>query len=130
MANDQGKKLIIDDDWKQEAQKEKEILAEQEKQQAENADVEGSAGTLPPADFSSLVSMLGTQAFYAMGFIRTREDEEPVQDLLLAKYNVDLLGILQEKTQNNLSEEEHKILDETLQQLRMAFVQASNQPAK
>ncbi len=130
MANDQGKKLIIDDDWKQEAQKEKEILAEQEKQQTEAADVEGSAGTLPPADFTSLVSMLGTQAFYAMGFIRTREDEEPVQDLLLAKYNVDLLGVLQEKTQNNLSEEEHKILDETLQQLRMAFVQASNQPAK
>jgi hypothetical protein len=129
MADNQGKKLIIDDDWKQEAQKEKEVLLEKEKEQEEQPEATGSPGELPPANFSSLVSMLGTQAFYAMGFIRTHENEEPVQDLKMAKYNVDLLGILQEKTQNNLSDEEHKLLDETLQQLRMAFVQASNKPA-
>jgi Domain of unknown function (DUF1844) len=130
MADDQGKKLIIDDDWKQEAQKEKEILTEKEKQQQGEPETAGSVPSLPPADFSSLVSMLGTQAFYAMGFIRTREDEEPVQDLKMAKYNVDLLAVLQEKTENNLSDEEHKILDETLQQLRMAFIQASNPSPK
>jgi hypothetical protein len=128
MANDQGKKLIIDDDWKQEAQKEKEVLAEKETQQKEDTESAEGTPSLPPANFSSLVSMLGTQAFYAMGFIRTREDQEPVQDLQMAKYNVDLLGVLQEKTKNNLSEEDHKLLDETLQQLRMAFVQASSQP--
>lgn len=130
MTDDQSKKLIIDDDWKQEAQKEKEVLAQKETAQPENTDTAGSTPSLPPADFSSLVSMLGTQAFYAMGFIRTREDEEPVQDLKMAEYNVDLLGVLQEKTQNNLSDEDHKLLDETLQQLRMAFVQASSQSAK
>ena len=130
MADDKKAKLIIDDDWKQEAQKEKEILAQKEKQQQESSETEGRTASLPPADFSSLVSMLGTQAFYAMGFIRTREDEAPVQDLKMAKYNVDLLGVLQEKTKNNLSDEDQKLLDETLQQLRMAFVQASNPPAK
>ena len=130
MADDQGKKLIIDDDWKQEAQKEKEVLAEKEKQEKASPEGTDSAPSLPPANFSSLVSMLGTQAFYAMGFIRTREDEEPIRDLNMAQYNIDLLGVLQDKTQNNLSEEEHKILDETLQQLRMAFVQASSQPPK
>lgn len=130
MANDQGKKLIIDDDWKQEAQKEKEVLAEKETQQKEDTESAEGTPSLPPANFSSLVSMLGTQAFYAMGFIRTREDQEPVQDLQMAKYNVDLLGVLQEKTKNNLSEEDHKLLDETLQQLRMAFVQASSPSAK
>ena len=130
MADDKNAKLIIDDDWKQEAQKEKEILAEKEKQEQENPEATGPTASLPPADFSSLVSMLGTQAFYAMGFIRTREDEEPVQDLKMAKYNVDLLSVLQEKTKNNLSDEDQKLLDETLQQLRMAFVQASNQSAK
>ncbi len=130
MTDNQGKKLIIDDDWKQEAQKEKEVLLEKEKEkQEEQPQATGAPGELPPANFSSLVSMLGTQAFYAMGFIRTHENEEPVQDLKMAKYNVDLLGILQEKTQNNLSAEEDKLLDETLQQLRMAFVQASNKPA-
>jgi hypothetical protein len=124
---DQGKKLIIDDDWKQEARREKEILAEKEKQQKKQAETTDAPVSLPPADLASLVSMLGTQAFYAMGFIRAREDEEPVQDLLMAKYNIDLLGVLQEKTKNNLSDEEHNLLDETLQQLRMAFVQVSSQ---
>ncbi len=130
MADNQGKKLIIDDDWKQEAQKEKESLAEKEKLPKESGDTEGRAASLPPANFSSLVSMLGTQAFYAMGFIRTREDQAPVKDLQMAKYNVDLLSVLQEKTENNLSDEDHKLLDETLQQLRMAFVQASGQSPK
>ncbi|MCP4449891.1 MAG: DUF1844 domain-containing protein [Planctomycetes bacterium] len=130
MADNQGKKLIIDDDWKQEAQKEKESLAEKEKLPQESGDTERRAAPLPPANFSSLVSMLGTQAFYAMGFIRASEDQEPVQDLQMAKYNVDLLGVLQEKTKNNLSDEDHKLLDETLQQLRMAFVQASSPSAK
>jgi len=130
MADDKGAKLIIDDDWKEEAQKEKDILAEKEKQQQENPEAAEGAASLPPADFSSLVSMLGTQAFYAMGFIRTKEDEEPIQNLQMAKYNIDLLGVLQDKTKNNLSAEDHKLLDETLNQLRMAFVQASNPPAK
>lgn len=130
MADDQEKKLIIDDDWKQEAQREKEILAEKEKHEKETPEDAAGPTTMPPADFSSLVSMLGTQAFYAMGFIRAREDEEPIQNLPMAKYNIDLLGVLQEKTKNNLSDEDEKILNDTVQQLRMAFVQVSNSSDK
>ena len=69
--------------------------------------------------------MLATQAFYAMGMIKTREDEQPPQDLEMAKFNIDMLGVMEEKTKGNLTDEESKVLTDTLAQLRMLFVQVS-----
>lgn len=121
------KKLIIDDDWKAEAQREKEILAEQEKaaQPESGAEEGGEQGTLPPANFQGLISMFVTQAYLALGILRMKEDEEREPDLVMAKYNIDLIGVIEEKTKGNLSDEEAKMLEEVLSQLRMAFVQLS-----
>ena len=44
-------------------------------------------------------------------------------DLELAKHNIDLLEVLEEKTQGNLSENEKKLLDSVLYELRMRYVQ-------
>ncbi|MFC1760501.1 DUF1844 domain-containing protein [Planctomycetota bacterium] len=127
MADDQEKKLIIDDDWKQEAQREKEILAEQQKQAEETESVNdgGERGPLPPASFSGLVSVFTTQAYLALGLLRMQGEEERAPDLEMAKYNIDLLGVIEEKTKGNLDDEEAKVLSETLQNMRMAFVQLS-----
>jgi hypothetical protein len=130
MADDQEKKLIIDDDWKEEAKREKEVLAAKEKEakeEKEEAQTHGRSGPLPPAELSGLVSMLATQAFYALGLVRAQgEPEEEIEpDLEMAKFNIDLLGMLEEKTKGNLTDQEAKLLKETLSQLRMAFVQMS-----
>ncbi|HEG44434.1 MAG TPA: DUF1844 domain-containing protein [Phycisphaerales bacterium] len=126
---DEEKKIIIDDDWKQEAQKEKEELAAEQdaekEKQAEAAEQQGHQ--LPPADFSGLVSMFATQAFFALGLIRTKEDEneEKAPDLPLAKFNIDMIETIEKKTEGNLEKEEKELLDSTLHQLRMLFVQLS-----
>ena len=79
---------------------------------------------LPPAEVSGLISMLATQAYYAMGLIKTEDgDKEP--DLTVARYNIDMLGVLQECTKGNLNEEEQKLLDGTLEHIRMIFVQVA-----
>ena len=82
---------------------------------------------MPEANFSGLVSMLATQAFYALGLIRPEGDEskkvEP--DWTIAKFNIDMLGMLEEKCKGNLSSEEEQMLKSTLEQLRMLFVQLS-----
>ena len=129
---DEEKKLIIDDDWKAEAQREKEILAakeKEEKQEKAEAEAHGRSGPLPQAELSGLVSMLATQAFFALGLIRTQEeqDQEKEPDLEMAKFNIDILGKLEAKTKGNLTDQEDKLLKETLSQLRMAFVQLSKQ---
>ena len=126
MADNQDKKLIIDDDWKKEAQTEKEKLAEKEKTEPKGRAPSGKrAAALPEADFSGLVSMMATQAFFALGLIRVKGEPETPPDLEAAKFNIDLLGMLEEKTKGNLSEEEAGLLEQTLHQLRMAFVELS-----
>ena len=124
----QDKKLIIDDDWKEEARKEKEVLIEQERQDGEKKAEDQSSGRsapLPAADLSGLINMLATQSFFALGVVKTKEDEEPRKDLEMAKFNIDMLGIVEEKTQGNLTDQEASMLSDTLQQLRMVYVQVS-----
>ena len=127
MAKDQkkGKKIIVDEDWKAQAQKEKEILAAQEKAEHEKEAQEKKRPPLPPADFAGLVNTFTTQAFFAMGVLRTKEDKDIPADLQLAKYNIDMLEVLGTKTSGNITDEEKKMLDNTLHQLRMAFVKVS-----
>jgi hypothetical protein len=124
MAEDdkKEKKIIIDEDWKVQAQKEKEILAAQEKVEEEK---EGERPPLPPADFTGLVSMLTTQAFFSLGILRAKDDKEVPVDLDLAKYNIDMLEVLEQKTKGNITDDEGKLLENALHQLRMAFVNAS-----
>jgi len=127
------KKIIVDDDWKQQAQKEKEELKKQEKEELKQEDkaVEeakpeaGERPPLPPANFPGLVSMLATQVFFALGLIATEHNKDAQPDLEMAKFNIDMLTVLEEKTKGNLDDEEEKMLTDTLSQLRMAFVQVS-----
>lgn len=120
------KKIIADEDWKEQAKKEKEILAAQEKAEKEKAKGPERRGPLPKGDFAALVSMLVTQALFSMGALAVEGQEgkrEP--DLELAKYNIDMLETLEEKTKGNLSEQEEKALANMLGQVRMAYVQVT-----
>ena len=118
------KKIIIDEDWKQEAQKEKEELAAQEEQEKME---EESHGPLPPGDFAALISMLMTQSLFAMGFLQIKGQDPKEPDLAMAKYNIDMLQTIEEKTKGNLTEQEEKVLADTLNQLRMAYVKIAGQ---
>ena len=130
MAEEEKKeeiKIIVDEDWKQEAQREKEILAKQEEAKQEKATEEKAGhGVLPRGDFAALISMLVTQALFSLGMVQIEgQDEKKEPDLALAKYNIDMLETLQEKTKGNLSKEEEKVLENTLGQVRMAYVKAA-----
>ena len=126
MANEDksDKKIIIDEDWKKEAQREKEILAAQEeKEQAEEVEGRGRTGPLPRGDLAALISMLTTQALFAMGLLQVKGQEGREPDLELARYNIDMLETLAAKTKGNLTREEQKVLNNTLSDLRMGYVQ-------
>jgi len=126
---DEGKKLIIDEGWKEQAQREKEVLAAKEKEEKEKqaAEEQEGGGPLPPGTFAALVSMLTTQALFALGLIRVRGEEERGPDLEMARYNIDMLEMLSEKTKGNLTPEEQKMLKNTLADLHMGFVSVANQ---
>jgi len=125
---EEGKKeeKKIDEDWKQQAQKEKEILAAQEEAEKEKTQEESKArGPLPKGNFAALVSMLVTQALFALGVLEVRGQEKREPDLEMAKYNIDMLATLEEKTKGNLTEEEKRVLENTLNEVRMAYVKVA-----
>ncbi len=76
-----------------------------------------------PVSFQSLVFSLATAAMMHMGEIADPEGKSG-KDINMAKQTIDLLGILSEKTQGNLSEEEEAFLSSVLRDLRLRFVQA------
>lgn len=139
-------KLIIDEDWKTHVQREREEALRQkssveqnpvEQNPVEKSPVDKSSGKQgtsakkndpnslpppPPASFPFLVSMLGTQALAAMGQLGAEEDA-PTPRLDYAKHYIDLLGVLEEKTKNNLSPEEAKLVGDWLYQLRIGYVE-------
>lgn len=123
---DEEPKIIVDDDWKNQVQREKEQL-ENVSQNAEPA-----AYQMPEASFSLLVSTLTTQALSSMGFVPNPATGEADVNRDLAKHFIDSLAVLEEKTKGNLTDEENGLLNESLHQLRMAFVtpppQASSEP--
>ncbi len=124
----QEKKIIIDEDWKKEAKREKEILAAKEEAEKEKApQTERPPGPLPKGNFAALVSMLTTQALFALGLLQVKGQDKKEPDLQLAKYNIDMLETLEAKTKGNLTEPEENVLNNTLNELRMGYVQIADQ---
>ena len=124
---EEEKKIIVDEDWKQEAQREKEILAAKEKAEKEEKKEEEpqERGPLPEGNLAALISMLATQALFALGLLQIKGQEERKPDLELAKYNIDMLSTLEQKTKGNLTDEEQKVLSNTLSELRMGYVKVA-----
>jgi len=131
MAEEPDKKIVSDNDWKQQARKEKEKLAQEKAQAAAGSEAKtgGASGQerppMPPASFAILINSLAIQALYAMGGLGQSEQEEPFFDLDVAKHHIDMLQVLEDKTKGNLSEDEQKTLRLTLHELRMRFVAIS-----
>jgi hypothetical protein len=125
--------LHVDTDWKKQAQEEKRKLAEEEQKKAQAASSPGRPGgegggdvrAIPPASFASLVQSIVTQALFYLGDLAPRGGE-PVTDLDMAKHHVDTLAMLEEKTRNNVSEEEKRLLDAALYETRMRYVSVAS----
>ncbi len=120
------KKIIVDEDWKQQAQREKEMLAAQEEaEQVNEKEEDESRGPLPEGNFAALISMLTTQALFSLGLLQIKGQDKREPDLEMAKYNIDMLQTLEEKTKGNLTKEEERVLSNTLNELRMGYVQVA-----
>ena len=128
-------KIIVDDDWKAEAQAEKQRLAEElesgDKKKGAKPDSQGTAPEdMPPLDFVGLVNTLGMQAMMGMGGMEDPETKKRMLNLGLSKFNIDALAIIKEKSQGNLTDEEKTMLEKLLYELQMTFINVSKQVSK
>jgi hypothetical protein len=129
--------LHIDTDWKKQAQEEKKRLAEQEQKRAAQqparpasaaaaAPGRGQARQAPVASFAALVQSAMTQVFYYLGELAP-QGAEPTVNLDMAKYHLDTLGVIEDKTKNNLSSDESHLLDVALYETRNRYISVASQ---
>ena len=84
--------------------------------------------TLPQIDFATFVLSLSHSALVHLGEAPDPDTNETAHvDLGLAKQNIDILGMLEEKTKSNLTGDEERLLAQVLFDLRMRFVEKSKQ---
>ncbi len=89
-----------------------------------STDAADGARALPIVDFSTFVLSLATAALYQLGAVPDAGTGEPAPaDPLVARQTLETLEMLREKTQGNLSEDERKLLDSLLYDLRMRFIE-------
>jgi hypothetical protein len=109
----------------QEAAKEagaEEAFQEASQKAAAEADKTSQELPLPEITFSSLLFSLSSSAFVSLGAIPNPNTGKVEKNLPLVKQTIDLLGLLRNKTRNNLTAEEETLFDHLLYDLRMSYV--------
>lgn len=105
----------IDESWKEAVEKEK-----------GNLQKDGQA--LPPQpDFNFFVTTLSLQASIDLGQLQNPVTNKKEENLSQAKFLIDTLGMLKEKTKGNLTREETEFLEKILYELRMQYISKTGQ---
>lgn len=135
----------VDESWKDSVEHEKEIIFGQEKNTDkepaglyvgdsfdENSSEEADSEAMDPADlgagaedqinFLNYISSLAFQAMIFMGFIMNPMTNQIDKNLEQAKFIIDTLAMLKEKTQGNLTDQEDKMLSNTVYELQLNYV--------
>jgi len=118
----------VDESWKE--------RVEQEKQQDPGGPEKPSSPITPTpeaesaqgqvaARFDLFVSSLAMEALIALGEVPHPVTRKQAVNLNQARYLIDILGLLEEKTRGNLTVDEDRLVKDTLYQLRMRYLAKS-----
>lgn len=86
--------------------------------------------TLPQIDFATFILSLSHSVLMHLGEAPDPETNQVEANLTLAKQNIDILGLLEEKTKGNLTGDEERLLAQVLFDLRLRYVERSKGAAK
>jgi len=81
-----------------------------------------------PASFISFIMSIASNAASALGMMEHPVTHQREVDVELGKHWIDILGMLQKKTENNLALQEKRMLEGLLADLRMQYVSLVNSP--
>lgn len=74
------------------------------------------------ASFNVLIMSIGSSAAMAMGLQADPQTGKTEIDKNLARFNIDLLSLLKDKTKNNLTADENNFLDAVINDLKTKFI--------
>lgn len=111
---DEQNKKKVDESWKEAVSKEK-------KEEIQKPD----AAQVPEVDFMNFITSLSLQSLISLGEIESPFTEKKEVNIKQARFLIDTLDMIKQKTEGNLTEEESKVLDTMLYELKMKYVQKS-----
>lgn len=79
-------------------------------------------------DFTTIVLSLRHVGLMALGLVDDEDEGAYPMDVQACRMQIDMLEVLREKTEGNLTEDEDKLLGSVLYELRMAFVEHAGKP--
>ncbi|MCX5693922.1 MAG: DUF1844 domain-containing protein [Candidatus Omnitrophica bacterium] len=118
LASSSQSRKKVDENWKQSVEKEK------------NAPKEPGELIPPEPDFKFFITTLTLQASIALGHMANPSTGKTEPDPVQAKFLIDTLGMLQEKTKGNLTQEEADLLENLLYELRVAYLATKEDQSK
>lgn len=107
--NSEAKKTV-NKDWKNQVEKEKKEAHEH-------------SATYHEPSFTVFISSLTMQAMIALGRLKNPLTDNTEKNMDHARYLIDTISILKEKTQGNVTPQEENLLSESLYNLRMIYVE-------
>src|SRR3989338_3971369 len=114
---DEQKEKRIDESWKEAVEKEKLAPAEQGEEAAQ----------IPEVNFNNFVTSISLQALISLGEIESPFTSKKEKNLKQARFLIDTLDMLKEKTAGNLNQEEAKLVETLIYELKMKYVEASKE---
>ncbi|MCF8091151.1 MAG: DUF1844 domain-containing protein [Desulfotignum sp.] len=81
--------------------------------------------TLPRVDFSSFILSIYSSGLVQLGKVEDPSTGQIKKDLTVAKYTVDMMAMLSEKTKGNLNKDEENLMRALLSEIRLAYVEAA-----
>ena len=120
MGDIPGKK--VDESWKERVEREKQHDVPGPAAPSTGGPAHAKEDELPEARFDLFISGLAMDALIALGDMPHPTTRKQSMNLTQAKYLIDVLGILADKTKGNLTAEEDRLLKDALYQLRMRYM--------
>lgn len=91
----------------------------------ESHDKMGNAESRFEPSFNMFVTSLGMQAMIFLGEMANPVNNETKVELERARYMIETIAMIKEKTKGNLSAEEQKLIDDVLYGLRLKYAEKS-----
>lgn len=80
--------------------------------------------SMPDINFSTFIFSLNSSALVHLGVIEDPASGEKAKNLPVAKQTIDIIGMLENKTRGNLTEDEQRLVTNMLHELRLMYVNA------
>jgi hypothetical protein len=125
MAEEEEKGFIIKDKrtFSETGEPSPEEPQEEEKTEEQTAPEEGTEeGHFPEVNFATFIFSLSSSALLHFGEIADPASGEKTKNLPMAKHTIDILAMLEEKTQGNLTSDEEQLFKNILYDLRMRYI--------